>query len=55
MHWPYLGSYVMISVKECHDIGCRCVYLVGGCCVAGEYGCVGLSGLGREVYCGVVT
>ena len=33
VHWPYLGSYVMIVVEERHDFGCRCVYLVGSCSV----------------------
>ena len=32
----------MIVVEECHDFGCRRIYLVGGCCVANDQGCGGL-------------
>jgi len=39
LHWPYLGSYIMIVVDECHDFGCFDVYLIVRRCFAYEQFC----------------
>ncbi len=54
MRRPYPGCDVMIGVKECHDLGCRCVYLVGCGCITGDEGFGGLCGVLSEVCCCVV-